>query len=136
MSLHTWNCQGPRKPSSCVTFISTLTGAELPWAKIVVSMCAGSLLSCPDFLRPYRQARVAATAYKHGQKELPHVRGQWRWPRVPGCNSAAAAERSYPTSEVRGSGHEELPDVQGAVAARVQEGLEKLFHVQGQEGQR
>ena len=36
--------------------------------------------------------------------------------------------------KVRGGGREELPYVQEAVAARVQEGLEELFHVQGQEG--
>ena len=36
--------------------------------------------------------------------------------------------------EVRGGGREEQPHVQGVVAARVQEGLEELFHVQGQEG--
>ena len=46
----------------------------------------------------------------------------------------AAAERSYLTPEARGSGREEQPHVQEAVAARVQEGLEELFHVQGQEG--
>ena len=60
--------------------------------------------------------------------------------------------KRYPTSKVRGSGWEELPHapkpkargggqeeqphVQGAVAARAQEGLEELFHVQGQKGQR
>ena len=44
------------------------------------------------------------------------------------------AKRSYPTFEVRGSAQEEQPHVQGAVAAQVQEGLEELFHVQGQEG--
>ena len=57
------------------------------------------------------------------------------------------AERSYPRSEVRGGGQEELPHtrgqglqleeqphVQGVVAALAQEGLEELFHVQGQEG--
>ena len=38
-------------------------------------------------------------------------------------------------SEVRGSGQEELPHVQGAVAVRAQEGSEELLHVQGQEGQ-
>ena len=37
--------------------------------------------------------------------------------------------------EVRGNGREEQPHVQGAVAAQVQEGLEELLHVQGQEGQ-
>ena len=64
--------------------------------------------------------------------------------------SGAAAERSYPASEARGrgleerhvptpeargSGQEDQPHAQGAVAARAQEGLEELFHVQGQEGQ-
>ena len=47
-----------------------------------------------------------------------------------------AAERGYPASEVRGGGREEQPRLQGVVAAWAQEGLEKLFHVQGQEGQR
>ena len=59
----------------------------------------------------------------------------------------STAERSYHTSEVRGGGQEEQPHaeargggqedqphVQGAVAARVQEGLEELSHVEGQEG--
>ena len=38
--------------------------------------------------------------------------------------------------EARGSSLEEQPRLQGVVAAWAQEGLEKLFHVQGQEGQR
>ena len=46
---------------------------------------------------------------KFGREELPHVRGQGQWPRVPGCNGLGMAERSYPTSEVRGDGREELP---------------------------
>ena len=67
---------------------------------------------------------------------------------MPGCNSAGAAERSYPTSEVgavagrsyptpeaRGGSQEEQLHLQGAVAARAQESLEELFHVQGEEGQ-
>ena len=49
--------------------------------------------------------------------------------------SGAVAGRSHPASEVRGDGQEEQPHVQRVVAARVQEGLEELFHVQGQEGQ-
>ena len=64
----------------------------------------------------------------------------------------AAAKRSYPTSKVRGSGWEEIPHtlkqeargggredqphIQGAVAARAQEGLEELSHIEGQEGRR
>ena len=43
------------------------------------------------------------------------------------------AERSYPTSEVRGSSQEELPHLQGAVGALAQEGLEELFHTEGQD---
>ena len=42
---------------------------------------------------------------------------------MPGYDSAGAAERSYPTPEARGSGREELPHVQGVVAAQAQEGL-------------
>ena len=45
---------------------------------------------------------------------------------------AGAAERRYPASEVKGGGWEEQPHVQ--VAARAQEGLEELSHVEGQEG--
>ena len=64
--------------------------------------------------------------------------------------SGETAERRYPANEVRGSGQEELPHaltpeakgssqedqphVQGAVAARAQEGLEELSHIEGQEG--
>ena len=36
---------------------------------------------------------------KHGLEELPHVQGQGQQPRVPGCDSAGTAERSYPTLE-------------------------------------
>ena len=57
------------------------------------------------------------------------------WQRAPGCDSGAGvAERSYPTSEVRGGGGEEQPHVQGAAAAQVQEGREELLHAQDQEG--
>ena len=46
----------------------------------------------------------------------------------------AAAGRSDRTTEARGSGREDQPHIQGAVAARAQEGLEELFHIEGQEG--
>ena len=62
------------------------------------------------------------------------------------------AERSYPVSEVRGGGQEEIPHtpkpeardggqedqphIQGALAAWAQEVLEELSHVEGQEGRR
>ena len=54
----------------------------------------------------------------------------------PSPRSGVAAERSYPTSEVRGSGWEEVPHIQGVVAAWAQEGLEALPHIEGQEGRR
>ena len=75
------------------------------------------------------------------------------WPRgaTPRPRSGGAAERRYPASEVRGGGQEEIPQaptpkargggrddqphLQGAVAARAQEGLEELSNVEGQEGQ-
>ena len=61
---------------------------------------------------------------------------QGRWPRgaTPCPRSGVAARRSHPTPEARGSGQEEQPHVQGAVGARVQEGLEELSHVEGHEG--
>ena len=37
-----------------------------------------------------------------GQEELPHVRGQGQWPRVPDCDGTGTAERSYPASEIGG----------------------------------
>ena len=73
--------------------------------------------------------------HKRSREELPHVRGQGQRPRLPGCDGTGTAGRSYPMPEVRGNGREEQPHVQGAVAAQVQEGLEELLHVQGQEGQ-
>ena len=57
-----------------------------------------------------------------GREELPHAQGQGLRPRAPGCNGTGAAERSYPTSEVRGDGREEQPKVQRAAAAKEQEG--------------
>ena len=64
---------------------------------------------------------------------------------TPRLRSGAAAESArlrqhrngreeQPQSDVRGGGQEELLHVQGAVAARAQEGLEELSHAEGQEG--
>ena len=62
-----------------------------------------------------------------GQEELPHVRGQGQQPRVPDCEGAGMAERSYPMSEVRGGGREEIPSVRGQGRRR-----EELPRVRGQ----
>ena len=48
----------------------------------------------------------------------------------------AAAGRSNRTTEARGGGREDQPHIQGALAVWAQEGLEELFHVEGQEGRR
>ena len=68
--------------------------------------------------------------------------------RYPASEVRGVDERSYPVSEVRGGRQEEvhhapMPEASGgswedqphAVAARAQEGLEELSHVEGQEGQ-
>ena len=77
-----------------------------------------------------------AAVSKRGREDLAHVRGQGQRPRVPGCDGAGTAERSYPASEVSG-GREETPHIRGqgwrpggatrgGVAAQAQEGLEEL----------
>ena len=57
------------------------------------------------------------------QEELPHVQGQGQQPRVPGCDGAGTAKRSYPASEVRGGEERSYPisDVRGS-------GREELPH--------
>ena len=67
---------------------------------------------------------------------------------MPGCDSAGAAERSYPTSKARVGGQEELPHVRGqGLRLRMQRraersyftfkvrrgGREAITHVQGKE---
>ena len=51
------------------------------------------------------QAAATDRHAKHGREEPPHVRGQGQKPGGPHARRAAA-KRSYPTSEVRGSGRE------------------------------
>ena len=78
-----------------------------------------------------------ATAQEQLRGATLRLRSRWaaerRYPasEVRGCN-----KRSYPASEVRGGGQEDQPHIQGAVAARAQEGLEELSHVEGQERRR
>ena len=55
-------------------------------------------------------------------------------PYAPSPRPGVAGGRSYPTPEARGGGREDQSHVQGAVAAWVQEGLEELSHIEGQEG--
>ena len=91
-----------------------------------VAEAATSTLSAAD--RSYPTSEVRAEAGRTpcpkngGQEELPHVQGQGQWPRVPGCNNAGtakksyprprpgvAARRSYPTPDARGYSLEDQP---------------------------
>ena len=79
--------------------------------------------------RSYPTSEVRGRSWEDPMPEGWRPRGATPCPR-----SGAAARRSYPTPEARGGGRDEQPRVQGAVAAQAQEGLEELFHVQGQKG--
>ena len=70
-----------------------------------------------------------------GQECQAVMAQEWLRGATPHPRSVAVAGRSYPMSEVRGGSREEQPHFQGAVAARAPEGLEDLFHVQGQKWQ-
>ena len=54
MSLHTWHHHSPRKPSSCATSRSTLTGAELLQAKKSFIYVSRVALVVSNSLRPCR----------------------------------------------------------------------------------
>ena len=68
-------------------------------------------------------------------RENPMPEGRRARGVTPRLRSRAAVERSYPASKARGGSREAQPYLQGAVAAWAQEGLEELFHIQGQKGQ-
>ena len=109
-----------------------------PWAPGALTMAE----------RSYPTSEVRGRSWEDPTLEGWQPRGvtQQR-PRVPGWDGAGMAEKSYPSprsgaaserryraNEVRGGGREDQPHVQGAVAARAQEGLEELSHVEDQEG--
>ena len=78
-----------------------------------------------------------------GREEIPHApkpkaRGDGReeLPHAPKPEAKGGGGEEHHTTEARGGGQEDQPHVQGAVAAWVQEGLEELSHVEGQEGWR
>ena len=79
-----------------------------------------------------------AQEWPRGSTPLSEVRGgdDRRYPTSLSPRPRAAAGRGNHKTEARGGGREDQPHVQGAVAARAQEGLEELSHVEGQEGRR
>ena len=105
--------------------------------------------------RPRSGAAAESTRlrwHRNRREELPHVRGQGGRPRgdtqrprsgvatrgvTPRPRSGTAAGRSNPCPRpgvVARRTNQDQPHVQGAMAAQAQEGLEKLSHVEGQEG--
>ena len=82
-----------------------------------------------------RPGVVGGRSYPTPLSPRPGVAGGRSYPTAPHLRPRAAAGRSNPMPEASGGGWEDQPHVQGALAARAQEGLEELSHVEGQEGQ-
>ena len=95
----------------------------------------GGVTPCPRSGAAAENARLQQ--HRNGREKLPHVQGQgwWLGGATPCPRIGAAAGRTYSPPEARGCGWEEQPHLQGEVASRAQEGLEELFHVEGQKGQ-
>ena len=90
---------------------------------------------CPRSGEATKSARLRWR--RNGGEELPksEVRGGGReeLPTPPRLRPEAAARRTNPTPKARSSSREDQTHIQGAVAARAQEGLE-LFHIEEQKG--
>ena len=80
--------------------------------------------------------QLQRTSQKHGIEELPHVQGRGSGQECQAARVQGWLRGATPLAEARGGSWEELPHVQGVVAAWAQEDLEELNHVQGQEGWR
>ena len=78
-----------------------------------------------------RSGAAAGRSYPTPLSLRPGVAGGRSYPTPLRQRPRAAAGRSNPMPEARGSGRE---DQAQAVAARVQEGLEELSHIEGPEG--
>ena len=75
-----------------------------------------------------RLCRPASEVRGADWEELPHT------PKQEARGGGWEELTHAPTPEARGGTREDQPHIQGAVAARAQEGLEELSHVEGQEG--
>ena len=78
----------------------------------MIYQTVGNILSLTDI---GTSAEKSLQIVGNSSETLPHVRRQGWWPRgaTPRPRSGVAAERSYPTSQVRGGGREELSPAQG-----------------------
>ena len=81
-----------------------------------------------------RSGVVAGRSYPTPLSPRPGVACGRSYPTPPRPRPRVVARRSNPMPEARGSSWEDQPHVQEALAARAQEGLEELSHVEGQEG--
>ena len=99
--LHPFILSGVISPLSLVAY----------WAPTDLGRFSFSILSfCLFILFGCAKAQAAETGTpKRGREELPHVRGQGQQPRVPDCDGAGMAQRSYPMSEVRGGDETNYP---------------------------
>ena len=142
------NPHGERSPAGCSPWAAksqtrlSNKHATFTFGKSCPSLDCTCLIYKTKVLRRLRQ-----TAQKRGQEELPLTQGQGQRPRVPGCDSPGAAERSYPTPKVGAVAKSSYPTPKVGAAAdrsnptfkeqrlrRAQEGREELLHIQGQEG--
>ena len=80
-----------------------------------------------------RSGVAAGRRYPTPLSPRPGAAGGRSYPMPPRPRPGPLAGRTNPTPEARGGGRE---DQTHTVAARAQEGLEELSHVEGQEGQR
>ena len=83
-----------------------------------------------------RPGAVCGRSYPMPLSLRPGAMGGKSYPTPQCLRPGAVARRSNPTPEARGGGREDQPHLQGTVAAREQEGLEELSHVEDQEGRR
>ena len=99
-------------------------------------------------LRDYKMKNLDSTLRNQVNTELLRVSSkqghkneiQWishkLWELVATSEVRGSSQEELPHVRGRGGSREEQPHIQGTVAAWAQEGLEELFHVEGQEGRR
>ena len=135
----------------CWNRIEVNEGQDSTWGlcnKLLIPLSPSDIVQAASTGAPSAAQRSHPTSEVRGRsREDPMPEG--RWPRgvTPRPRSGGTAQRRYPASEVRGGdqrsylasgvrggGREDQPHVQGAVAARAQEGLEELSHIEGQKG--
>ena len=92
--------------------------------------------------RSYPTSEIRGRSWEDPTPKGRRPRGVTPCPRSGAAAESARVQRlrnsrqELSKSEVRGSSQEDQTHIQGAMAARAQEGLEELSHVEGQEGWR